>query len=866
MSAGTFYHRATRKKSRKGEQANRQYIFADSLVKSMGKTLQKEFVGKCAFFIFILSLLCMVPISVQAEAGVTEMLTVGTEKEFSYAAGDFTLEYEFCPTEDGIYNFQIAMSDESYTLDYTLKTDYHSVSSSRDLSNQQETGYHDLMTEPIIAGTKCTLEIEATVTKGSPSNGTGKILISKNECNNTLTYNTPMTMKRDNYYYFTAPTTGIYQVKIVTEEDATQDDWGRVTATYGSNGNHVDKEFYQDQTVYTRRIELEQGQSCLIYLYYNSEVDFKGEITVTEYFDNQMQAYAAGTQKKKEFIYIPKGESKILGIDVTANDMSNITYQWMQLRENDSDLPIQGATGSTYTVSQSPMELYCEVKDQYGNTEHISFSIVNYGGDIRKNQQVSATCNSTFTSFMYKFTAEQTDYYTISSTPPDYGSVNLSFYTSGNMDSEIPIDNYDWQNSFKGDIYLEEGETIYILLDSTSYGNVSLLIQSSTELGYIVIDQNTFPDTVFREYLKKEDIDWGENGILSPDEIANVEELYLNDTDTMGQIKSLEGIGKFTNLEFLNCANNLLEELDVSQNKNLEYLYCENNQLTGLDVSQNQKLETLCCEGNCLTDIDVSSNSESLNFYCSNNKRVVTTSKDKTLDLSTLSDTFNINKASNWCGGTVEGNILTFDSAIVTYSYDVGRTYPEMFTLVYQDYEAGSDDPGENNQEEQNPSGLNNNKNETEPKVPVTPSAPKTPAAGTVVLVSNETYTVKSGTEVEYKAPAAKNVKKLVIPASVTVNGVTYKVTTIAPNAFKNCKKLKEVTIGAGVTSIGKNAFTGCKNVKKVIIKSKTLTKIGKNAFKGINTTAKIKVPKNKLKAYTKLLKKAKVRKSVRIG
>lgn len=43
--------------------------------------------------------------------------------------------------------------------------------------------------------------------------------------------------------------------------------------------------------------------------------------------------------------------------------------------------------------------------------------------------------------------------------------------------------------------------------------------------------------------------------------------------------------------------------------------------------------------------------------------------------------------------------------------------------------------------------------------------------------------------------------------------------------------------------------------LKKITIKSKVLKK---NAFKGINKKAKIKVPKNKLKKYTKLLKKAK--------
>ena len=75
----------------------------------------------------------------------------------------------------------------------------------------------------------------------------------------------------------------------------------------------------------------------------------------------------------------------------------------------------------------------------------------------------------------------------------------------------------------------------------------------------------------------------------------------------------------------------------------------------------------------------------------------------------------------------------------------------------------------------------------------------------------------------------------------------------------------EKITIGAGVTTIGKKAFAGCKNIKNIIVKSKSLKKIGKNAFKGINKTAKIKVPKNKLKAYKKLFKKAKLAKSIKV-
>lgn len=90
------------------------------------------------------------------------------------------------------------------------------------------------------------------------------------------------------------------------------------------------------------------------------------------------------------------------------------------------------------------------------------------------------------------------------------------------------------------------------------------------------------------------------------------------------------------------------------------------------------------------------------------------------------------------------------------------------------------------------------------------------------------------------------------------MKGVTYKVTKIADNSFRNNKKITEITIGKNIVSIGKNAFYGCKKLKTITIRSKKLTSktVSKNAFKGLTRITTIKVPKNKLTAYKKLLKK----------
>lgn len=178
-----------------------------------------------------------------------------------------------------------------------------------------------------------------------------------------------------------------------------------------------------------------------------------------------------------------------------------------------------------------------------------------------------------------------------------------------------------------------------------------------------------------------------------------------------------------------------------------------------------------------------------------------------------------------------------------------------------------------------NPSNPSNPTKPSDPSKPTNPSNPtkptnnkKKPAAKGTTLKDSKGATYKvTGAKVKnptvtYVKPK-KNVKKVSIPATITVKGVKYKVTAVSKNAFKNNKKVKQVTIDKNVKNIGKNAFYGCKNLKKVTIKTTKLTQktVGKNAFKGIHKKATIKVPKKKLDAYKKILKNAGISKSVKV-
>ena len=242
--------------------------------------------------------------------------------------------------------------------------------------------------------------------------------------------------------------------------------------------------------------------------------------------------------------------------------------------------------------------------------------------------------------------------------------------------------------------------------------------------GPVYISDLTFPDETFQNYVKQ--FDENNNGTLSPEERYAVTEISVPNKD----ISNLYGIQFFPNLVKLDCDQNNLSSLDVSQNPALEKLYCEQNNLSSLDVSSNSALKYLHCTQNNLSSLDVSSNSALEYLLCAQNKLTsldvsknealkrlncknnqltnlnvehtnidlsvflsellaqdntypITVGSDRTFNLSTLPGKFEVSKADNWVGGTVSGNTLKVDEKAnqVTYTYNCGKGLSETFTL-----------------------------------------------------------------------------------------------------------------------------------------------------------------------------------------
>ena len=208
----------------------------------------------------------------------------------------------------------------------------------------------------------------------------------------------------------------------------------------------------------------------------------------------------------------------------------------------------------------------------------------------------------------------------------DYGAEVYQEFTVGPFDLE-PGETYTHAHDFS------KGDCSCGAVNASGNSHTHNFVTDVCDCGAVKISAITFPDEIFRNCVAAYDSD--KDGILSTEELSQEIRLYLSNM----------GISNLTGIEYFTA---------------LTYLDCDHNQLTNLDVSKCTAMESL---------------------YCYGNERTITV-EQKQFDLNKLNaGGFDITKASNWVGGTVDGNILTVTAAMVTYTYDVGNGKTYTFTL-----------------------------------------------------------------------------------------------------------------------------------------------------------------------------------------
>ena len=171
----------------------------------------------------------------------------------------------------------------------------------------------------------------------------------------------------------------------------------------------------------------------------------------------------------------------------------------------------------------------------------------------------------------------------------------------------------------------------------------SLLPFTASAASAIPINEETFPDPVFREYVLK----IVGSSVLTEEKARQIEVLDVSDDNikkVLGKrdpITSLMGIRYLNYVKDLNCSGQELKKtLNLEQNSRVEKLNCSGNQLTGLWFHKGSSLKYLTCSVNEFTALDLSKCSELIELSCGSNKLT-------SLDLSANTKLQQINASSN---------------------------------------------------------------------------------------------------------------------------------------------------------------------------------------------------------------------------
>ena len=151
----------------------------------------------------------------------------------------------------------------------------------------------------------------------------------------------------------------------------------------------------------------------------------------------------------------------------------------------------------------------------------------------------------------------------------------------------------------------------------------SLLPFTASAASSTLINEETFPAPVFREYVRK--IAGGPT--LTNEKARQIEVLDVSWSnikkvlDKRDPITSLRGIKYLKYVKDLNCSYQKLKTLNLELNSRVEKLDCRANQLTDLWLySKGSSIRYLDCGGNKLTALDLSKSPELTELYCSGNQ------------------------------------------------------------------------------------------------------------------------------------------------------------------------------------------------------------------------------------------------------
>ena len=141
-----------------------------------------------------------------------------------------------------------------------------------------------------------------------------------------------------------------------------------------------------------------------------------------------------------------------------------------------------------------------------------------------------------------------------------------------------------------------------LLFASNSISEIDLY--ENPYLYYLDISDNPLTFIILFNLIRLKEFHAEHNDLLTRIDFNQTHVLEYISCHDNENLATIQLIGTLA-LKYLNCSNNQLTELDLSQNEFLESLYCQGNKISSLDLSQNQSLAFLHCHQNQLEDLNL---------------------------------------------------------------------------------------------------------------------------------------------------------------------------------------------------------------------------------------------------------------------
>lgn len=311
----------------------------------------------------------------------------------------------------------------------------------------------------------------------------------------------------------------------------------------------------------------------------------------------EVKATSIDLSQNAALVILRCNSSKLENLDLNHN--TQLVELYAQDSPNLSSLDIRNGTNtniSNFNIQNCP-NLTCI------NVDDPSYSHTNW---IERGKSIvfSSDCSSSFSA---KFTI------TNNSNPIS--------------NATLTINGINYESDDAGEVFVFDLTTdifnYYIQKDGyiSAFAYVSI-VDSNIEMNVELLEGNdeivAIPDTAFKNYL----LNNAQINRIPDNEIFVCEaSAFTGEISCSGlAIADLTGIEAFKNVSVINCNQNNLTEIDVSQNINLTDLFCSNNVLSELDISNNPKLEILKCYFNTIEILDVSNNPTLEFLHCYNNQ------------------------------------------------------------------------------------------------------------------------------------------------------------------------------------------------------------------------------------------------------